>query len=88
MRPYGSPEQLEQRRRKALALLDDGWRPVDVAEQLGVERRSVRRWRARARPVAVRPRWRRGSGHGWNVRCCAGRKRRGLQRICGLVRAS
>jgi len=60
MRPYGSPEQLEQRRRKALALLADGWRPVDVAGQLGVERRSVRRWRARAKAqgaaaLAARP---------------------------------
>lgn len=54
MRPNGSPAQLEQRRRKALALLAEGWRPVDVAQQLGVERRSVRRWKAAVRAGGLR----------------------------------
>jgi transposase len=65
MRPLGSPEQLEKRRVRALALLQQGWMPVDVARKLNVDRRSVRRWRAahdaqgpvglRAKPVPGRP---------------------------------
>ena len=46
MRPTGSPESLERRRQKAIKLLEDGWWPVDIAKKLGVDRRSVRRWRA------------------------------------------
>lgn len=46
MRPTGSPHALEQRRRRAIALLQEGWTPVEVARKLGVDRRSVRRWRA------------------------------------------
>ena len=46
MRPLGSPSQLEQRRFEAIALFGKGFGPVDVAEKLGVERRSVRRWKA------------------------------------------
>ena len=49
MRPTGSPEELERRRVRALALLDDGLQPVEVARRVGVERRSVRRWKAAAR---------------------------------------
>jgi transposase len=66
MRPTGSQSSLEKRRLKALKLLQDGWAPVDVARQLGVDRRSVRRWRAAfeqdghqalaAKPVPGRPR--------------------------------
>jgi transposase len=37
---------LERRRRRALALLAAGDAPVDVARRLGVDRRSVRRWKA------------------------------------------
>lgn len=65
MRPHGSPELLEQRRRRALELLEEGWAPYEVARKLGVDRRSVRRWRARyqaegtggiaAKPVPGRP---------------------------------
>ena len=50
---------------RALKLLDEGLQPVDVARRLGVERRSVRRWKAaarrggtaamKARPAAGRP---------------------------------
>lgn len=29
MRPAGSPEELERRRRRAMRLLDDGYAPVD-----------------------------------------------------------
>jgi transposase len=46
MRPQGSPKELEQRRQRAIALLQEGYQPVDVASMLGVERRSVRRWKA------------------------------------------
>lgn len=65
MRPCGSPEQLENRRKRAIGLLERGYRPVDVARQLGVDRRSVRRWTAayrcdgvegiQARPAPGRP---------------------------------
>jgi transposase len=61
-RPHGSPEQLEQRRLKAWKLLGEGLAPVEVARRLGVNRRSVRRWRAMgerqklaARPASGRP---------------------------------
>src|SRR5436309_9902530 len=66
MRPPGSPEELQRRRERALALLRQGYPPVEVAERVGVDRRSVRRWKAavrkrgakalRAKPVPGRPR--------------------------------
>lgn len=66
MRPPGSPEELQRRRERAWALLRQGYRPVEVAERVGVDRRSVRRWKAavrergskalRAKPVPGRPR--------------------------------
>lgn len=46
MRPYGSPKELEQRRQRAISLLQEGYQPVDIATMLGVDRRSVRRWKA------------------------------------------
>ena len=46
MRPNGSPEELEHRRLRAIALLKEGLPPVEVAKRVGVDRRSVRRWRA------------------------------------------
>lgn len=49
MRPTGSPEELERRRLRALALLEEGLLPSEVARRVGVERRSVRRWKAAAR---------------------------------------
>jgi len=60
MRPAGNPETLERRRHKAINLLSEGWSPVEVARHVGVDRRSVRRWRAahdRDGPdgVALRP---------------------------------
>ena len=65
MRPCGSPEVLEQRRRRGMALLKEGCTPVEVARQMGVDRRSVRRWKAayrkrgeagiQARPAPGRP---------------------------------
>lgn len=49
MRPTGSPEELERRRLRALALLKEGLLPSEVARRVGVDRRSVRRWKAAAR---------------------------------------
>ena len=46
MRPFGTPTVLEQRRLQAISLLNKGLQPVDVAKRMGVDRRSVRRWRA------------------------------------------
>jgi transposase len=46
MRPSGSPAELERRRLRALDLLKEGLLPVEVARRVGVDRRSVRRWRA------------------------------------------
>lgn len=45
MRPHGTPKELERRRVRALELLDQGVEPHIIAERLGVDRRSVRRWR-------------------------------------------
>jgi transposase len=65
MRPYGSPTQLEQRRLQAVTLFERGAAPVDIARKLGVDRRSVRRWKAsflkngpngiKAKPAPGRP---------------------------------
>lgn len=46
MRPLGNPGELERRRLEAVKLLRSGHQPVAVARQLGVDRRSVRRWHA------------------------------------------
>ena len=45
MRPHGSPQELEQRRLRAIELLRQGLQPHEVASRLGVDRRSVRRWK-------------------------------------------
>ncbi len=42
MRPKGRASELERRRQRAIALLERGHVPVDVAQMLGVDRRSVR----------------------------------------------
>lgn len=65
MRPCGSPEELERRRERALELLREGLTPVEVARRVGVDRRSVRRWKAahrqggcqalKAKPAPGRP---------------------------------
>lgn len=59
MRPFGSPEQLEWRRKRAMEMLEEGYQPVDVAAALGADRRSVRRWKAsvqREGPAAIEAR--------------------------------
>jgi len=65
MRPSGSAEFLEARRLRALEYIDRGLQPVEVARKIGVDRRSVRRWKAsflkdgpeaiRAKPLPGRP---------------------------------
>jgi transposase len=45
MRPFGSPKQLEKRRRKAMELLDDGLSLNEVARRIGCAPPSVMRWR-------------------------------------------
>ena len=45
MRPYGTPQQLEKRRRRAVALLSEGHGPTAVARMVGVAHGSVVRWR-------------------------------------------
>jgi len=65
MRPFGSPKELEHRRQRAIELLHQRYQPVDVAKALGVDRRSVRRWKSQfrangqkgiqAKPVPGRP---------------------------------
>ena len=54
MRPSGSPGELERRRRRAIALLQEGNQPVEVARMVGVDRRSVRRWNAAYRTKGER----------------------------------
>lgn len=60
MRPSGTPHELEERRLRAIRLLEEGFSPVEVARQIGVDRRSVRRWKAASRKggaeaVAAKP---------------------------------
>ena len=65
MRRKGSPEELERRRYRAIRLLEDGYDAGEVAQRVGVDRRSVRRWKAayrkggdqalQARAVSGRP---------------------------------
>jgi transposase len=47
-RPLGSSGELERRRRRALELLNEGKRQVDIATFLGVNRNSIYRWRCQA----------------------------------------
>jgi transposase len=47
MRPTGSPEALEVRRRLAVGMLLDGYEPAEAAAAVGADPSSVRRWRAR-----------------------------------------
>lgn len=45
MRPKGSAQELERRRRLAMALLEQDMKPAAVARALGTSRASVTRWR-------------------------------------------
>lgn len=44
MRPHGTQEQLEERRRRALRLLDEGLSPPEVAQKIGCSLSSVYYW--------------------------------------------
>ena len=58
MRPHGSPADLEARRRRAVALLEEGLGVREVARQIGCSPTSVSRWHAEVRargPDALRP---------------------------------
>jgi transposase len=46
MRPHGSPVELEARRRRAVALLDQGLGVREVARRIGCSPTSVSRWHA------------------------------------------
>ncbi len=48
-RPLGTPAELERRRRRAVALMDQGESPTAIARILGVTRPSLYRWRQAAR---------------------------------------
>ena len=53
MRPQGTSQELEERRFRAMNLLKEGYQPVEVARMIGVERRSVRRWKASKRTKGI-----------------------------------
>ncbi len=65
MRPHGTPAVLEARRRRAVALLEDGLGVRKVAQKIGCSPASVSRWQAevqtggtdalRAKPPPGRP---------------------------------
>lgn len=44
MRPHGSAEELERRRRRAIALLQAGHRQAEVARRVDAHPTSVKRW--------------------------------------------
>ena len=44
MRPHGSAEELERRRRRAIALLKTGHRQAEVARRVDAHPTSVKRW--------------------------------------------
>jgi transposase len=46
MRPTGSAEDLEARRRRAMDLLESGMSPATVALALGAERQTIQKWKA------------------------------------------
>jgi transposase len=45
MRPNGSATELERRRRRAIDLLEKGFSTTEVADRVGADPSSVRRWR-------------------------------------------
>ena len=65
MRPKGSPNELEFNRQRAITLLGQGLTQSEVARTIGVDPRSIRRWKhavrfggrnaLKARPITGRP---------------------------------
>lgn len=47
MRPFGTPEELQRRRLRAVGLLKAGRGPTEVAEAVSAHRRTVQRWARR-----------------------------------------
>lgn len=45
MRPNGSPQELERRRRRAMTLVEEGFSLNEVARRIGCNASSVKRWR-------------------------------------------
>jgi len=66
MRPKGSAEELERRRRRAVQLIQQGESPTLIARILGVRRQSLYRWQDMAR----------AGPQGLSAKPPAGRKRR------------
>ncbi|PWT84688.1 MAG: hypothetical protein C5B56_15230 [Proteobacteria bacterium] len=103
MRPQGTPAKLERRRLRAIDLLQRDIPVHVVAERLGVDRRSVRRWKRahrqqgragpRAHPASGRPPGgRRSSMRGSVGASCAwssrALKRPAIAPACGRVDTS
>ena len=59
MRPLGTNEQLAVRREHGLCLLRQGKSAREIAEQIGVTERSVRRWQQEAKTPNRKPHQRR-----------------------------
>jgi transposase len=67
MRPIGTPQQLEARRRRAMEMLEKGHPIEEVAERLKTTTTSVKRWQKayhkkgpdglKAKPARGRPAW-------------------------------
>jgi transposase len=49
MRPKGSAEELERRRRRAVELLEKGERPCEVVRRIGCSKSSLFEWREKAK---------------------------------------
>jgi transposase len=60
MGTIGTTKQVEQRRKRGLKLLAQGRSPAEVARQVGVSERTVRRWRQEKRECRKRQTGRRG----------------------------
>ena len=76
-RPIGTPAELERRRRRAVALMNQGESPTDLARILGVRRNSLYRWHRQARQgpdgLAAKPHpGPTATGRGWESRSGGG----------------
>jgi transposase len=73
MRPFGTSEQLAQRRQRALDLVRQGQPPTQVARRVGTSPQSVRRWQRESHQPR---RQRRGRAPGRPSRLSAAQVRR------------
>ena len=78
MRPKGSAQELERRRKRAIALLEKGHSQAEVTKMVGACHRSVGRWQkmARAGPdgLAAKP-------HPGRKRCLSYKQHRRLEKL-------